>query len=82
MAGAGTQSSGGTLFFDELTKSKNCIQRRPQFMAHAGEKFAFRLVRTLRLFFGGVQLALDAFPIGRVADYSHGQRSVVSLKRT
>src|SRR4029450_4677305 len=54
MAGTGAKGPGGTLFFNELAKSKNCVQRRAQFMAHAGKKLALGLVRSLRLLLGGM----------------------------
>src|SRR5438874_13725932 len=38
VAGTGTKSPGRTLFFNKLAKSKNCVQRRAQFVAHAGKK--------------------------------------------
>ncbi|MNM78965.1 hypothetical protein D3C81_908850 [compost metagenome] len=65
----------------QLGKAEDGVQRRAQFVRHAGEKAVFRLAGPLEFDFLFVERALDALALGDVADGRRDQHAFVRFQR-
>src|SRR5438128_6955388 len=63
---AGALDIGRVLSLKQLTESEDGIERRAQFMTHAGKKFALCAVGAIGFFLGLAQSLFAAFALGHV----------------
>ncbi len=63
---------------EELAKPENGVERRPQFMAHPGEKFALGVIGAVRLFLRLAESFLDPGAVGHVV--RHAEHDLVRLR--
>ncbi len=66
------------LSFQELPKSENGVERRPQFVAHSGEKFALGVIGAVRLLLGLAEFLLNPGAVGHVV--RHTEHDLVRLR--
>src|ERR1035441_3452536 len=76
------------LFFEEFREAEYGVQRRAQFVAHAGEKLALQpvgafrfLISLLQLLIHGADLFFGDLPVGHIADDRGNSKTVVRAYR-